>query len=243
MWDDEIMAYTAPRKDQNPDSFFRYCLHRAQVRYYRGEFLFLCVTDEGDADWTGTEVITGYCGYSTTVKSVQKPVQTGWLGNSFEQFAINMYGRYAKLFRLDRSAEPAAESHFRKMCETPLFDQYFASLSEKQRKRMGDQHWELEILGTHPDYRRRGVGKLMLEEGKRRARENGVPLVLLASVMGEHLYLSAGFREVNRLRMLPEDEYASQNLKDLDLGMGKGKGLTWAAMVWEPEALRTEAAV
>lgn len=237
MWNDEIMAYTAPWKDQYPDSFFRYCLHRAKIRFYRGEELFLCVTDEQDPDWNGKEVVTGYCGYSTTVKSVQKLVQSGWLGNAFEQQALNIYGRYAKVFRLDRSADPVAEGHFRRMCGEPLFDEYFASLPEEHRNKLGDQHWELEILGTHPDFRRRGVGKLMIEEGKRRARENGVPLIVLASIMGEHLYLHAGFREVNRLKMLPEEGGENGRLKDLDLGLGKGKGLAWAVMAWEPESM------
>lgn len=237
MWNDEMMAYTAPYREQYPDAFFRHCLYRAKIRFYRGEELFLCVTDEQDPEWTGKEVILGYCCYSTNVASVKKPWQTGWLGNTFESYALYYYGKYAKIFSLDQSADRNAESHFRTIIEAPLFDEYFASLPEKHRKQLGDQHWELELLGTHPDWRRRGVGRLMLEEGKRRARENGVPLVLLASVMGEHLYLSAGFREVNRLKMTAQDELASEKLKELDLGFGKGEGIAWAAMVWEPESM------
>ena len=237
MWNDEIIIYTAPHKDQYPDSFFNYTLHRAKVRFYRGEWLYLCVSDASDVDWTGQEVVMGYCGYSTNVTGAQKPWQRGLLGNSFERWALDIQGRYSKFFKLDRSADPGAEAHFRRMVAEPVFDEYFAGLAEEHRTVKRDQHWELEILGTHPDFRRRGVGKVMLEEGFRRARVDGVPLVLVASVMGEKLYLNAGFREVNRIPMLPGDEGANDRLKELDLGMGKGKGLSWACMVWEPESM------
>ena len=74
----------------------------------------------------------------------------------------------------------------------------------------------------------------MLQWGFEKAAEDCVPLILIASVTGEHLYLNAGFRETRRVDMLPNNE----TLKELDLGMGKGKGISWACMVWEPEGLR-----
>lgn len=238
MWDDEIMAYTAPHKDKYPDSFFQYTLYRTKIRWYRGELLFLAVSDENDADWTGKEVIMGYCCYSTTVNGKQKPVRGGWLGNKFERLALDCYGRYAEFFAVNKSCDPAGERHFRSVLQVDFMEPYYAALPEADRQRLGAQHWELELLGTHPDFRRRGVGKMMLQWGFERAREDNVPLILVATVTGEKLYLSTGFREVNRLDMLPEK--ANDILKELDLGQGKGQGMRWAAMVWEPEGMRRD---
>lgn len=238
MWNDEMMAYVAPYKDQYPDSFLRYCLHRTKLRWYRGEFLYFCVTDENDADWTGEEVIMGGACYSTTVKTVQKPVQSGWLGNKFEQLVIKTTGTYSSFFGLDWSADQKAEQVYRGSLAANVFDSYFASLPAEQKEAMQDQHWELESLGTHPDFRRRGVATALLKKGFERASEDGVPLVLCASIVGEKLYLSTGFKEVNRLDMVQEGWYPDERLKEMDLGLGKGKGLSWAAMAWEPPTLR-----
>lgn len=237
MWKDEIMEYTAPRKNQYPTSYFQHVLYRVRLRWYRGEYLFLCVTDENDSDWTGQETVMGYCGYSTTLSSVKRPVRAGWLGNGFESFATKCFGWWWESFRLNWSADHAAEKHFRSAIAGAPFKPYFDSLPDEHKAKYADQHWELEILGTHPGYRRRGVGKTMLQWGFDRASLDGLPLILIASVMGEKLYLSTGFRELDRIDMVPSDPASDAKLKELDLGMGKGKGLTWAAMVWEPSSM------
>lgn len=236
MWNDEIIAYVAPHKDKYPDSYFRFTLHRTKIRWYRGELLFLVVSDEDDADWTGKEVIMGYCCYSTTVHGKQKPVREGWLGNKLERLALDLYGQYAKFFALDKSCDPAAERHFRRTLNVDFMKPYFAGLAETERQRIGDQHWELELLGTHPDFRRRGVGKMMLQWGFERAREDNVPLILIASIIGEKLYLSNGFKQTNRVNMLPEKKDSTS--EELDVGRSRWEGISWAAMVWEPEGMR-----
>ncbi|KAK5938595.1 hypothetical protein PMZ80_008784 [Knufia obscura] len=239
MWNDESTNYMAPHRDKYPDSYFSYSLYRTKIRWYRGELLLLAVSDANDSDWTGQEVILGYCCYTTTVDGHQKPVRGGWLGNWFERFALDCYGRYAKLFGLNRSCDQAAEQHLRRTLDVDmgkLLQPYLEGLPEEERQRVGGQHWALELLGTHPDFRRRGVGKMTLQWGFERAREHRVPLILIATVTGEKLYLSTGFREVSRVDMRPEKE--DDVLKELDLGQGKGKGISWAAMVWEPENMR-----
>lgn len=237
MFDDEVMTYTAPYKDRYPDSFYRHCLYRATLRWYRGEFMFLCVSDGNDADWTGQEVVMGYCAYSTTCRGVEKPVRGGWLGNWFERQAIAARLKYVELFKLNRSADEAAEAHFRSLFSPAMYDTYFDGLPEQQKLRHGTEHWELELLGTHPNHRRKGVGKCMLQWGMDKARKYDVPLILIATTLGEKLYLNVGFREVSRVDMIPGDKHADDRLKELDIGMGKGKGLTWACMAWEPESM------
>lgn len=247
MWDDEVMAFTAPYKERYPVSRHRYVMYRISKRFYSGQFLFLIVSDPTDSSWTETseEVVLGYACYSTTVKDVVKPCPGGWLGNAFERWALDIWGRYSSTFRLDRSADPRAERYFRQLCEQDMFSDYFASLPAAHKEVKGDQHWELELLGTLPEFRRRGVGKAGLNWGFERARENGVPLVLISSISGEKLYRAVGFQVLNNVNMMPQNgEDAGEMGRTLiarmeheDFGLGVGKGLSWNTMVWEPESM------
>lgn len=253
MWSDEVMAYTAPYKDNYPLSWSRYVAYRATKRFYSGQFLFLVVSDPSDSSWTGTtdEVVLGYSCYSTNVKDVIKPCPGGWLGNTFERLALNIWGQYSSILRLDRSADPGAQRYFREITESGMFKEYLDGLSAAHKEAKGDQHWELELLGTVPQFRRRGVGKMALSWGFERAEENGVPLVLLSSVTGEKLYTSVGFRPVRRLKMLPHTEEeaavmgeaARERMAREDYGLGPGKGIEWNAMVWEPDEMRQQETV
>jgi ribosomal protein S18 acetylase RimI-like enzyme len=248
MWADEVTAYTSPYKNQYPLSNYRHILYRVSKRFYSGQFLFLVVSDPSDSSWTGTtdEVVLGYSCYSTTVPDVIKPCPGGWLGNAFERQAVDAWGNYISLFRLNRSADPVAERYFRRLIETVDFSDYFESLPAAHRDAKGDQHWELELLGTAPQFRRRGVGKMALSWGFERAEENDVPLVLLASITGNKLYSSLGFKSVKKYKMLPESEEEAfkmgkacrERLAKEDYGLGIGKGIEWHAMVWEPDGMR-----
>ena len=52
---------------------------------------------------------------------------------------------------------------------------------------------------TDPDYSRRGIGRLVLDECERRARAAGFTRIeLMATLAGEPLYLAGGYREVAR---------------------------------------------
>lgn len=249
MKDDEVMGFTAPYSKQYPYSRYRYILWRATKRFYSGQFLFLIVSDPADSSWTGTtdEVVMGYACYSTTVRSVTKPCPGGWLGNAFERIALDLWGQYSQFFRLDRSVDRKAERYFRELCWTDMFAQYLGSLPDAHKEAKGEQHWELELLGTLPEYRRRGVGKVGLNWGFERARQDGVPLFVLSSISGEKLYRAVGFKVVYNINMLPQNgEDAGEMGKTLkerveheDFGLGVGNGLSWNALVWEPEGMQS----
>jgi ribosomal protein S18 acetylase RimI-like enzyme len=48
-------------------------------------------------------------------------------------------------------------------------------------------------LVIHPDYQRRGLGKLLVSDGVRRAHALGLPVILTASPAGQFLYSALGF--------------------------------------------------
>ena len=233
MRNDEVMLYLAPYKDQYPDSWRHHVLYRAKLRYYRGEELYLAVTDDSDPDWTGKEQIMGYCSYSHNIPNLEKPAPGGWLGNFFERKALDLKGTYTKWFRLDQSADLVAAQHSREAFVNFSWDIYYDTLPKEVKQRVNGKHFELELLGTHPDFRRRGVGKMMLEEGFRKARQHHVPLVLFSSHSGERLYQSQGFKEVTRTELVKAD-----TVNKGQAGHDSMLGLSWASMVWEPEDFR-----
>ena len=63
---------------------------------------------------------------------------------------------------------------------------------------------EFEPVGTHPDYRRRGLGRALLLHGMRVARDAGATEVTVACVgaparpAARNLYYSVGFEFLNR---------------------------------------------
>ena len=97
-------------------------------------------------------------------------------------------------------------------------------LRTSDAKRMTEGHWELNLLGTHPRYRRRGAAAMLVEWGLKRADEEGKKCFVDAGGEGgAALYRRCGFVDVGELV--------------LDLGAGDD-GVKWIAMVKEAETMR-----
>jgi GNAT superfamily N-acetyltransferase len=62
----------------------------------------------------------------------------------------------------------------------------------------GDQLY-LQLLGTHPDHRRRGYGTALCNWGISLAKDDGVVVSLFASPMGFLLYSQLGFKYLGTL--------------------------------------------
>jgi GNAT superfamily N-acetyltransferase len=57
-------------------------------------------------------------------------------------------------------------------------------------------HIYLSMLVTHPEYHRRGAGKLLLEKLAEQADKEGLPTTLIASAVGYSLYARQGYSPV-----------------------------------------------
>ncbi|KAF1949614.1 acyl-CoA N-acyltransferase [Byssothecium circinans] len=62
------------------------------------------------------------------------------------------------------------------------------------------------ILFTHPDYRRRGIGRMLVQWGIDKARELDLEFWLNATPWGKPLYESLGFRVVQRNPLAPKTD-------------------------------------
>ena len=97
-------------------------------------------------------------------------------------------------------------------------------LRTSDAKRMTEGHWLLNLLGTHPRYRRRGAAAMLVEWGLKRADEEGkICFVDAGGEGGEALYRRYGFVDTGELV--------------LDLG-GRDDRLKWIAMVKEAKTVR-----
>lgn len=56
-----------------------------------------------------------------------------------------------------------------------------------------EESWYLEVLGVHPDYQGRGIGRELVQWGLDRAAKDGVCASVISSKGKEPFYLKAGF--------------------------------------------------
>ncbi|KAK5988395.1 hypothetical protein PT974_12549 [Cladobotryum mycophilum] len=76
-------------------------------------------------------------------------------------------------------------------------------------------HVFLNIIYTHPDHRRQGVGRLMIEWGIKKADELGIETWVNSTGPGVPLYQEYGFVVVNETTLCPETENPNEEWKEM----------------------------
>lgn len=69
-------------------------------------------------------------------------------------------------------------------------------------KQNGRHRAEIAKLMTHPDYRRKGIGRLLMQKAEERAKQESRSLLVLDTREGDpsnHLYTSIGFIQAGRI--------------------------------------------
>ncbi|KAE8350151.1 acyl-CoA N-acyltransferase [Aspergillus coremiiformis] len=83
-------------------------------------------------------------------------------------------------------------------CDVGLCEGFFGGMHGRYVEVMGERrHYCLDLLGTHPAARRRGVGSMLVRWGLGRARDEGVEVYLSSTQEGKSVYERLGF-EVRR---------------------------------------------
>ncbi|GAA4848602.1 GNAT family N-acetyltransferase [Paenibacillus vulneris] len=85
-----------------------------------------------------------------------------------------------------------------------LWDRQLAGTVQLQLcpKQNGLHRAEMAKLMTHPDYRNKGIGRLLMQTAERRALEEGRTLLVLDTREGDpsnHLYASLGYIQAGRI--------------------------------------------
>ncbi|KAI9842685.1 MAG: hypothetical protein M1837_006970 [Sclerophora amabilis] len=181
--EDILFAWLHPRRTEYPAQFRDSFLRTLKRRHYTpGTQSVVAETDETDVDcWNGKPEIAGYAAWERKGPSdaARKWQQDSSL-NKLERLLLKGTDRYYELLGLDRSENLAAVRRFRATTSNVMEDV--------------DDHWYLAWLGVSNRHRRRGVGRLLVGWGLDNAEEEGVPVWLTSSPVGEKLYEKMGFR-------------------------------------------------
>jgi GNAT superfamily N-acetyltransferase len=103
---------------------------------------------------------------------------------SVEIFFIDISGA-------DRSMSPQNQRIFANALQAAYNPGPFANLRD---------FWDVDFLAVDPAFRRRGIGAALLERVQNTATEEGVPVTLLATIMGSHLYRKVGFTGLGEVK-------------------------------------------
>jgi ribosomal protein S18 acetylase RimI-like enzyme len=72
--------------------------------------------------------------------------------------------------------------------------------------RFGSDHFQLQILATHPGFQRLGAGTALCKEGIAMAQSLGKTITVFASPMGKRLYSRLGFQHLASVMVKAEGE-------------------------------------
>ena len=74
----------------------------------------------------------------------------------------------------------------------------------------------MNIIFTHPDYRRKGAADLIMQWGTQKADEMGLEMWLDATVYGRPLYTKHGFVYINKNRLRPETDQPDEDWERIE---------------------------
>ncbi|KAA6413004.1 MAG: hypothetical protein FRX48_02747 [Lasallia pustulata] len=174
--------YRFPRRREYPQD------HWTCTRAIYNGFL----TDSGDANYL-VKVITSK---SNEDDSIVKPVALAiWQLQYFKEASISkVQGECEWRQDADPNRMEAFTEALIKAKQTYFDDVY------------GDSRVHLRVLGTHPEYQRRGAATQLCQWGMTLARERNMAVTLFASPVGQQLYTHLGFKLVGTVTVQVEGE-------------------------------------
>ncbi|TDZ17562.1 hypothetical protein Cob_v009474 [Colletotrichum orbiculare MAFF 240422] len=187
-YDSELNGWLHPDRRTFPESWRARSILKLQLSLVKPGFHnFVCVTDDEDpSDWPRDQIV----GFATweRVGPASDPGTSKWRQNNtgiaqtVERTLLNWQAQYVNFFRLDKSVSRERLAIF-----------------EKENAAAGnpvgpvEAFWNVVVLGVHPDWQGRGVGKKLMQWGLDRSDEDKVPIILIATTAGEGLYKRLGF--------------------------------------------------
>lgn len=202
--DDAFFSWLWPRRDVYPHSLRSSFHRRARARLsQQGFYSLVCVLDENDvttdakndhgSENLGASRVGAIMGFATFKRNgpADDDLQKTWDSNnssllsSIERLACMLEDKYVEMLRLEYARDDANAAEFGASAAS---SNPFAGLRAR---------WHVHMLAVSPRWQRRGVASTLLQWGFDRAREEQVPLTLLASATGLALYRKLGFRVVS----------------------------------------------
>ncbi|KAJ5109888.1 GNAT family acetyltransferase [Penicillium argentinense] len=187
MLNDELFVYLCPYRHEHHADFRAAFLRRLKMRLHTPDCVMIVAVEP---ECSGDEETEHVRGNKLTISGLERTL-------------LSIENHYYNLVSPDRSIDNKRLERYNQLVETG-FD--FEGISEL---------WFLSTVAVDPVHQRRGLGRLLVQWGLDRAREEQTPVGLEASLQGISLYEKMGFRTVATVEVVP--------------------GLTVPAMLWEPE--------
>jgi len=150
-------------------------------------------------------------GDSEVAKRWRREVNGSWY-DSLNRKLADLESRYRKLFS---NVDPTYHQ--------ANMDKVLHILSEEWDQELLKEVWELNGLYVDRQWQRKGLSRMLVDWGKQRAREEGVPLVVQSSPLGGAAYRKNGFQSIGEMGF-------SKYFDELEYG-----GELMQAWVWIPE--------
>ncbi|KAK5064431.1 hypothetical protein LTR84_000264 [Exophiala bonariae] len=193
LFHDPLTVWVAPHRHQHPECMRQGYLRRAKRRFYGGKYMMVAVTDQHDPDWDGVERVVGYLSANSTRRQTEQARQSWFSWNNWELAFLSLETQFVNLVGGDKALSYKNYYTFHRILATLNSTGPFAEL---------DLHdcWDVDFLAVDPAYHRRGIGATLMEHIKTLATEERIPVTLVASSMGIHLYRKLGFTEVGEVK-------------------------------------------
>lgn len=97
--------------------------------------------------------------------------------------------------------------------------------SARERLWSNERYVYCHVVAVDPEFQRQGVGKLLMEEALRIARQAGLPIYLESSREAVRLYEGLGFRRIKGEKVVHSAEVVGEGKENYEVPL----------MVWVPE--------
>ncbi|KAJ5738201.1 acyl-CoA N-acyltransferase [Penicillium malachiteum] len=190
-FDSELNAYLCPHRHRYPDHVTRRFIQMITGRYLNPRSVgFVAIAKPASGSSNQTPVAYAQfirLGEDASAKELISSQSS--LLRTLETWWFKLYTKVLNLISPDRSLDHGAMSTFlasAKKCEEIYWE------NPEMKSKYGNR-WHAQSVVVSSSHQRKGIGRRLMQEVLSRARSEGVPVGLEASVDGEQLYRSLGF--------------------------------------------------
>ncbi|KIW86241.1 hypothetical protein Z517_01636 [Fonsecaea pedrosoi CBS 271.37] len=234
-YDEELNDHIFPYRKQFPDDYLS-VWHQKVVKSFWDYNKIWIVSYEQDPSQRSGELITGAAEWGREGKGSDRlwGVVRWWDPRRLISPVIGFFYTLHRFLFRNRSVAAASLAD-----PNPLNKWNFASRLEPFSARFFTRpnHWELSTLAVHPAYQGRGLGQKMVAWGLDRARQDGLPAVVIGAKNTEPFYQRCGFKylvgSVSTAEIEDDDQGNGKKVVRVDKSNPlKLRGITGGSVMW-----------
>ncbi|KAJ5726539.1 acyl-CoA N-acyltransferase [Penicillium malachiteum] len=189
-FDSELNSYLCPHRHEYPDHVTRRFIQMIHGRYLNPRSIgFVAIANPGSGS---DQTPMGYAQFIRLGEDASARELISSQSSLFRTLETWWFKSYTMVLRIispDRSLDHKALSTFLASCKK---DEEIYWENPDMKIKYGNR-WHAQSVVVSSKYQRKGIGRRLMHEALSRARSEGVPVGLEASIDGEQLYRSLGF--------------------------------------------------